>query len=151
MSTAYRAPLMQVDFSDNPEKIRLDINGWVSQKTHEKIQDLIPPGGIASSPSLVLVNCIYLKPDWAEKFKTENTKSRPFYAENNRETHVPTMVNTTVMGYSRERNYSVVAMPYTAPNLQFLIIVPTEKDGLQSVEGQLTGKTLSQFATVSIY
>lgn len=46
---------------DHPEDSRLTINQWISNKTEDRIQDVIPKGVIDSNTILVLVNTIYFK------------------------------------------------------------------------------------------
>ncbi len=40
----YKASLIRVDFKNNSEQARIQINEWVEQKTNNKIKDLIQPG-----------------------------------------------------------------------------------------------------------
>ena len=54
----YQAPLETVSFQP-PEPARQRINAWVSEQTHERIEDLIPPNGVDASTGLVLVNAVY--------------------------------------------------------------------------------------------
>lgn len=46
---------------EDPEKARLAINNWISNKTESLIQDTLPPGVLDSNTVLVLVNTIYFK------------------------------------------------------------------------------------------
>lgn len=43
-----------------------------------KIPDLLSEGSINSMTKLVLVNAIYFKGNWAEKFEEANTADMPF-------------------------------------------------------------------------
>ena len=46
---------------ENPEKARVTINNWISNKTENLIQDTLPKGALDSNTILVLVNTIYFK------------------------------------------------------------------------------------------
>lgn len=46
---------------ENPEKARVTINNWISNKTENLIQDTLPQGALDSNTILVLVNTIYFK------------------------------------------------------------------------------------------
>ncbi|POI26356.1 hypothetical protein CIB84_009894, partial [Bambusicola thoracicus] len=74
----YHAGLEQTDFKNASEDSRKQINGWVEEKTEGKIQKLLAEGIINSMTKLVLVNAIYFKGSWAEKFDKECTKEMPF-------------------------------------------------------------------------
>ena len=44
----------------------------------DKIKDLLKPGTVSAATRLVLVNAIYLKADWKNRFNRANTKEMPF-------------------------------------------------------------------------
>lgn len=46
---------------ENPDKARVTINNWISNKTENLIQDTLPAGSLDSNTILVLVNTIYFK------------------------------------------------------------------------------------------
>ena len=57
-----------MDFEDS-EAAADTINDWVEERTKDKIKDLIQPDMIDEDTSLVLVNAIYFKSNWAKKFE----------------------------------------------------------------------------------
>ena len=61
LATSYGAGVHLQDFMHEPDPARLAINDWVSSQTHDKINDLLPPGSIDNSTLIVLVNAIHLK------------------------------------------------------------------------------------------
>ena len=75
----YGAGLRLTDFVKNAENARLEVNRWVSEKTQDKIKDLIPKGGINEDTRLVLANAIYFKADWLFPFEKDGTADRPFH------------------------------------------------------------------------
>ncbi|NXL95600.1 SPB6 protein, partial [Alectura lathami] len=74
----YHAGLEQADFINASEDSRKHINGWVEEKTEGKIQNLLAEGILNSLTRLVLVNAIYFKGNWENKFDKERTKEMPF-------------------------------------------------------------------------
>ena len=52
------------------------INDWVSRKTHDRIQKMVT--SIDPNDVMYLLNAIYFKGGWAEKFDSDATQSRPF-------------------------------------------------------------------------
>ena len=74
----YFAEPQSVNFREE-EKARGVINNWVEEQTKEKIKDLIPSGAITSDTRLVLVNALYFKGDWDNKFDTKATLKQDFY------------------------------------------------------------------------
>src|SRR5207302_11171719 len=64
----YDAPFEKLDFTNDPAGARLRINKWVETQTRQRIQGLIPESGLDKLTRLVLVNALYLKAPWAERF-----------------------------------------------------------------------------------
>lgn len=75
----FHEELAETDFIKDPEAARAGINRWVENATHNMIKDLIPPGTIDASTSLVLVNAAYFKGVWENKFDPDLTKKEVFY------------------------------------------------------------------------
>uniref|UniRef100_A0A2K6RXU5 Serpin B3-like n=1 Tax=Rhinopithecus roxellana TaxID=61622 RepID=A0A2K6RXU5_RHIRO len=75
----YQTSVESVDFAKSPEESRKKINSWVESQTNEKIKNLLPDGTIDNGTTLVLVNAIYFKGQWQNKFNKENTKEEKFW------------------------------------------------------------------------
>ena len=75
LASHYGAGLHPVDFERDTERSRCAINEWVSDRTAEKISELIPIGVLNSLTRLVLTNAMYLKASWAEPFDASATAS----------------------------------------------------------------------------
>ncbi|XP_011829550.1 PREDICTED: serpin B3 isoform X2 [Mandrillus leucophaeus] len=75
----YQTSVESVDFAKAPEESRKKINSWVESQTNEKIKNLLPGGSIGNNTTLVLVNAIYFKGQWQNKFNKENTKEEKFW------------------------------------------------------------------------
>ncbi|KAL2630242.1 hypothetical protein R1flu_014928 [Riccia fluitans] len=55
----YRAESSAVDFGTQAEWARGQVNLWASQKTRGKINELLPPGSVKSSTTMILANALY--------------------------------------------------------------------------------------------
>ena len=110
----YGAGMRLVDYITNPETARQDINRWVSEKTKEKIQDLIPPGGIDADTRLVLANAIYFKADWLHPFANASTHPAPFYLPDSSPVQVPMMAfeDPLTLPYFSGEGFQAVELPY---------------------------------------
>jgi serpin B len=78
MAAQYGAGMNLVDFGREPDPSRLLINKWVEEKTRNRIKDLLPPGSIDPSTTLVLTNAIYFLADWQKQFNPEYTEEKTF-------------------------------------------------------------------------
>ena len=70
----------KVDFAQNPNKARAQINNWVESKTNQKIKDVVPFGTVDNNTKIVMVNAIYFKGKWLSQFKGTNKSGQFFQA-----------------------------------------------------------------------
>lgn len=141
----FDAPLEPLNFAKS-EQARVHINSWVEKQTKERIRDLIPAGGITSATTLVLVNAIYLKAQWAKPFEKSATAPHPFQLASGKAVDVPTMTANVSVGYKEEKNFRAISIPYSGGDLQFVIFLPEKADGLAALEKRLTPKLLGESA-----
>ncbi|MCW5557079.1 MAG: serpin family protein [Verrucomicrobiae bacterium] len=140
---AFGASLQPMDFIRQAEAARREINLWVSSETRDRIRDLIPAGALDASTRLVLVNAIYLKAPWQNPFMASRTQPEPFRVPGTDAVSVPTMQKVASFGYTSGEGFSVIGLPYSGGALQFLILLPDDPDGLESVASKLTAATLA--------
>ena len=118
----------------------------MEEQTRQRIHDLSPPDGLNKETRLVLVNAIYLKAPWADEFPLFATKPAPFHLRGGQGQDVPTMVRQGPLGYAHREGFSVVTIPYSGGDVQFLIVLPDEGSGLASLESNLTPELLAACA-----
>jgi serpin B len=146
LKTKYGAPLQELDFVKDSAGATKTINGWVEQQTRERIRDLIPAGALDDLTRLVLVNAVYLKAPWAEHFWEGQTKPLPFHTSGAATVNVPMMEIQKSFGYGKFSGVTVVSVPYNGGEMQFLIILPDDTNGLAKIEARLTAEDLDKWA-----
>lgn len=149
------ASFESVDFIHNAPNITTQINSWVQDQTHGHIQNLIPARALDEYSRLVLVNAIYLKAPWLNSFSRELTQPGPFHLSDGTVIQVPTMSQPPdenfLVGYAKRgshwnflrRSYTVLALPYNCPELQFVILMPDQCNELPALETCLTPEILA--------
>ena len=142
----YGAPFETLDFKTNPEAARAHINKWVADQTRDKIRDLIPFGGIRELTRLVLANAIFLKAPWASEFNDAMTKPKPFHVRGGAAVDVPMMEQQKSFGYVKREDFTAASVPYSGSELQFVILLPDEVNGLAKLESILNADILGQCA-----
>ena len=142
----YGAPLEALDFNKHAEEARQRINKWVADQTRDRIRDLIPLKGVNDTTRLVLANALYLKAPWASEFSENQTNPKPFHVRGGATADVATMQQLTHFGYAKRDGFAAVAVPYSGGELQFLVLLPDEVNGLQSLEKKLSAELLAQCA-----
>jgi serpin B len=148
LKTNYNAPFQSMDFLHDSAGATKTINDWVAEQTKQRIRDLIPSGALDEVTRLVLVNAIYFKAPWADRFTDSATRPLPFHAGGGSPVDVPTMSIQKQFGYTKTNGVAVVTIPYSGRELQFLIILPDDVNGLAKVEAGLTPEKLSAWANV---
>ena len=141
----YGAGLRLLDYISQPEESRLAINQWVSDETKEKIQDLIPQGGITNDTRLVLSNAIYFKATWLEPFNENMTEEGIFYGLEEEE--IPAQMMKTghdaSFRYLKEDGYQVVELPYIGNQVSMLVVVP-DQGRFEEFEDQFSVEELNR-------
>src|SRR5437762_608893 len=133
-----------LDFVADPAAATKRIDKWVADQTRDRIRALIPAGALDKTTRLVLANALYLKAPWASEFSQNATQSEPFFVHGSAPVDVPLMRKTDKhFGYARHEGFTVVSLPYAGDDLQFLILLPDEVNGLHALESKLTGDMLA--------
>ncbi|KAL3282250.1 hypothetical protein HHI36_005442 [Cryptolaemus montrouzieri] len=141
----FHSEVESVKFADNVATANT-INKWVEDKTKNKIKDLIKSSSLDALTRLVLVNAIYFKGNWLNKFDKEATRTEPFHL-NEKET-----IDVQMMHLYKKFNYKydsdlkakIVELPYSNPEVSLVIILPDEIEGIKDVETKLENVDLSK-------
>ncbi|XP_075971083.1 antichymotrypsin-2-like isoform X2 [Anticarsia gemmatalis] len=117
-----------VDFSKS-RTVAKEINSWVSEKTKNKINDIVTPDDINDGASLIIVNAIYFKGRWQYPFP--GTYQDTFYGPSG-SSKAYMMRRTGQYNYyeSNEMNAQIIEIPYTGEEAALIIVLPSKKDGL---------------------
>jgi serpin B len=140
----YGAAFEPLDFTADPAAATQHINKWVADQTHDKIRDLIPADALNKLTRLVLANALYLKAPWADPFSEKTTQPEPFHVRDGAPVDVPMMRKTARFGYAKREGFTAVSVPYVGDDLQFLVLLPDEVNGLRALESKLTTNVLAQ-------
>lgn len=120
----YGAGVYLADFLGQPDSERQRINGWVSDETKEKINDLLPEGVIDALTRLVLVNAIHLKMPWASPFHTSFTKAGSFTKADGATVSADFMSQQEGFRYFEDEHAQIAALPLAGKELSFVVALP---------------------------
>jgi len=127
LSRHYDAGINIVNFALEPEPSRKIINDWVSEQTHDRINDLLPEGSITGDTRLVLTNAIYFLADWLTKFPDTLTKNQTFTRIDGSQVTVPMMnlsSGSVKLLYYDSGNCRILELPYKGKRLAMDLILP---------------------------
>jgi serpin B len=124
-TTNFQAQVQALDFS-SPAAVST-INNWVSDKTNGKIPAIISK--IPGDAVMYLVNAMYFKSSWNEKFDPAKTKPQPFYLADNSTVQANFMTGSVDFNYYSSANANVYELPYANNKYSMVIITPGSSAG----------------------
>ena len=114
---------------------------------NDRIRDLIPSGALDETTRLVLANALYLKAPWVDPFSEKATRPEPFRVHGSAPVDVSMMQKRDKhFGYAKGEGYTAVSLPYAGYDLQFIVLLPDDVNGLRALESQLTSQMLAKCA-----
>lgn len=137
-----------LDYRRRTEHARRKINGWVEEKTRGRIEDLIAPGVLTPATRLTLVNAVYFKGLWREKFDPRQTVDKPFETGDGSRRDVPMMQRRGQIRYGDLKTVKAVELPYQGGQLALLVLLPHDRE-LSSAADALRGGFISEWPSQS--
>ncbi|XP_039490541.1 serine protease inhibitor 88Ea [Drosophila santomea] len=152
----------ELDFKNEPDSCRMQINDWIAERTHNQIRDMLSSKEINSRTMMVLGNAAYMKGQWLSQFKEEETALKPFYI-NQYEKEMVYMMHKTgpfKMTIDEGLQSQIIKLPYRTiyqsaethistpekkSDISMLIILPYSKEmRLNDVISNLNADSLNQ-------
>ncbi|MGB3403698.1 MAG: serpin family protein [Microcoleaceae cyanobacterium] len=106
--TFYQAEVAKLDFN-SPEAVQ-KINQWVEEKTQGKIDQMIDQ--VSPSDMMFLMNAIYFKGNWTEKFQESQTQNKAFNLMDGTEKQHPLMSRQDRFSYLETQQFKGISLPY---------------------------------------
>ena len=112
-----------LDFQD-PSSVDV-VNEWAAEKTHDRIEKILeswPDGAV-----LALLNALYFKGDWTEKFDRGRTAPRPFELPSGETVQVETMRSEEALlrvGRDPQTGATVGELPYGGRAFVMDVVLP---------------------------
>ena len=150
---AYQATLRErfdsafvpADIRGGTDGVRREINGWVEERTRDKIRNLIGPGALTPDTLLVLVNAIYFHGSWTKAFDPKLTQDAPFHLADGGTVTAPLMFRKVGNArYAEGDGFQSLELPYKGDRLAMLVLLPPA-GGLASLEARLAREGLAPF------
>eukprot|EP00069_Balaena_mysticetus_P004229 bmy_17230T0 len=144
----FQSAIKLVDFQ-NAKACAETISTWVESKTDGKIKNIFSGEEFGPLTRLVLVNAIYFKGDWKQKFRKEDTRLMNFTQKYGAAVKIPMMKTLlrTKYGYFSESsmNYQVLELPYKGDEFSLIIILPAEDVNIEEMEKLITAHQILQW------
>ena len=139
----YDAEVDDLDFSNSTATLN-KVNGWVKDKTHDKIESIIDQ--VSPSDVMYLINAIYFKGEWTYQFEKSDTKNEPFFTEEGEELQVPTMtLGKTTLQYTSNEKCDIIELPYGSGKYSMLVFLPKDNIKTNDIIDQIDQSNLASW------
>lgn len=126
MKNYYAAEVANLDFSKKTDALK-SINGWCNKKTNGMIPEILAPSELSDNALLLLMNAIYFKATWTEKFDTKDTHSATFTTEGGQQKQLPMMHRKAGAYYSENEVCQMLNLPYGSGDMWSMkVLLPKE-------------------------
>ncbi len=139
--TYYDAVVKALDFN-NPQSVNT-INNWVDEQTNHKISKIV--NQLNPMDRMLLINAVYFKGDWRNKFDKSATQSAPFHLENGVSVNVQMMHTTGNYPYFENEWMDALEMPYGRGNFSMVVLLPKEGHHVQDILDTLNAEVWSNW------
>lgn len=122
-----------------------EINGWVKEKTHEKIDSIVGRDALSDDALAILINAIYFGGEWTEPFEANDVRTDKFYADSKQGVNIQTaeLMRGAVKTYFETGLATGFSKGYKN-GYEFIAILP-KAAGAQGLEEVLAGLDLDEF------
>jgi serine protease inhibitor len=135
MTVYFDAQVNGLDFG-SPDVLPA-INGWVSDKTHGKIQKILE--SVNPQDLCFLINALYFNGKWTNPFERKFTQMKGFTNSDGKRVEVPTMEMWDSVGYMKDDDVRAIVKPYGDESWgMYLFLPPVGADLDEWIEGSLS-------------
>ena len=121
------------------------INQWASDHTEKMIEKVLDENSFNPDAVSYLLNAIYFKGAWAEKFDKGNTKIEAFRTETGEVNQVPMMHQEHLFNYTETEDCQALCLPYGNNAYRMTILLPKEGKTVYDIAQKLTTDNWRQY------
>ncbi|MBR4196940.1 MAG: serpin family protein [Synergistaceae bacterium] len=118
----YNSTVKELDMKKKTEESRREINNWVSEKTHDRINDLLQT--LDPETRMVITNAVYFNAEWRDKFPKSATTTERFNTNGPNYKDVDMMKQRGDFRYYESGGVKAVILPYLGGRLSMVVILP---------------------------
>lgn len=142
VSKYFDAEFSNLDFSNNKAAVSA-INKWCSNHTNGLIPEVIK--SVSPNDLAYLLNALYFKSQWKNKFPKENTSNALFTTEDGSTKTVQMMRMRELLLYQDDDVLQAVRLPFGNGAYSMVVILPAEGKTLSDVTESLDSESWAKF------
>ena len=124
------------------------INQWASDHTEKMIEKVLDKDSFDPSAISYLLNAIYFKGVWTQKFDKENTRDEAFKMETGEEKQLPIMHQEQEFYYAEDDDCQVLRLPYGNKAYSMTILLPKEGKTVRDLVKTLNKDTWERYQRI---
>ena len=124
------------------------INQWASDHTEKMIEKVLDKDSFDPSAISYLLNAIYFKGVWSQKFDKENTRDEAFKMETGEEKQLPIMHQEQEFYYAEDDDCQVLRLPYGNKAYSMTILLPKEGKTVRDLVKTLNKDTWERYQQI---
>ena len=132
----YHTDLNSLDFGS--KKSVAEINQKINQRSNGMIPQVIDKSHLDPTMGFALVNTIYFKGIWTDKFSKGLTVDEVFKDEDGKKTKVPMMNQKRNIFYTENKLCQAICLPYSNGAYQMIVLLPKGGKKVSEVAHSLT-------------
>lgn len=137
----YNAQISPLDFNDPDAKNT--INNWVSSQTHGKIQEIISE--ITWDDMMFLINAIYFKGSWKNRFDPAQTSQMTFETGNGNTVTADMMFQEDTFPVFQNSMLDAIQLPYSGNKYSMIIMLPRSPYNNGDIINNLTSQNWNNY------
>jgi serine protease inhibitor len=131
----FDAEVRSLDFSD--ASAGPTINNWVKTNTNGKIPKIVPEP-VPTDVVMYLINAIYFKGSWRQKFDPKGTQEQPFTLADGSKKQVPLMHAKGTYGLYQNNEMQLIDLPYGDSLFSMTVLLPKAETDINTFVAGLT-------------
>lgn len=140
MQNYYNALADAVDYSG--ASIVEKINNWCKKNTDGMIQELLKKDELNSNRVMYLLNAVYFKASWTEKFDPNETRDRHFTKLDGTTVKLPMMHLKTKAAYGKNDLCKMLRLHYGNGGYSMVVMLPNEGKAIGDIIKSLSAKSM---------
>ena len=146
MENYYEAEVASLDFSNKTDALN-HINGWCNDHTEGMIPKILSENELDKEALLLLMNAIYFKATWTDKFDANDTKDEAFTTEDGVQKTLPMMHRKARAICGENDIYTILNLPYgSGDKWSMRVLLPKEGKTIDDVINSLNQESWQEFS-----
>ena len=120
------------------------INNWCKKNTDGMIPQILKNGELNPNRVMYLLNAVYFKASWTEKFDPNQTRERNFTQLDGTIVNLPLMHLETRATYGKNDLYKLLRLPYGNGGYSMVVMLPNEGKTIGDIIQNLSAQNLKE-------